>query len=120
MESEGESQSGSDAWALAGFMKRPLPQIRELKVALIFLVTGRFEVLDPMPGLLMSSLDRSLPLGKWKVLKLDLRKDRTDLIAGRWYRKNLGNERKQPHITPTVISTMLKKLVKDEYSKEGY
>ena len=64
-------------------MKRSLPPIRELKLALIFLVTGGFEVLDSMPGLLMSSLDRSLPLGKWKLLKLDLRKDRTDLMTGR-------------------------------------
>lgn len=83
MESEGESQSGSVAWTLAGFMKRPLPPIRELKVALMVLVTGRSELLGSMAGLLMSSLDRFLPLGKWKLLKLDLRKHRTDLISGR-------------------------------------
>ena len=71
MESEGESQSGSDAWALAGLL------------ALMFLVTGRVKVLDPTPGLLMSSLDRFLPLGKWKILKLDLSTARTDLIADR-------------------------------------
>ena len=43
-------------------MKRPLPPIRELKVPLMVFVTGRSELLDSMPGVLMSSLDRSLRL----------------------------------------------------------
>ena len=63
MDWKGESRSGCDAWMLAGFMKRPFPPIRELNVALIFVVIGPFEVLGSMPGVLLSSLDRSLRLG---------------------------------------------------------
>ncbi len=81
--SESGSQSGFVAKTLAGPMKRPPPSTREPRVSLISLVTSLLVLLGLLPGVSLGLLDRFSGLEKWRLLKLELKKDKIDLSNGR-------------------------------------
>ncbi len=81
--SESGSQSGSVAKTLVEFRKRPLPSTREPSVTLTSFVASLPIVLDLLTGVLLGLLARWRRMERWRLLKLELTKDKIDLKNGR-------------------------------------
>ena len=81
--SESGSQSDSIAKTLVEFKKRPLPSTREPRVTLMSFVASLPILLDLLSGVLLGLLARWRGTERWRLLKLELTKDKIDLKNGR-------------------------------------
>lgn len=77
------SQSASVAKTLAGPIKRPPPSMREPRVSLIFFVASLLVLLGLLPGVLLGLLDGFNCLERWRLLKLELKKEEMALSNGK-------------------------------------